>query len=92
MTVLSVTGELDTNSKDAVTADSQEDEPQLELTVDPKLEGDPEAPFAQHCRPDAHIWGLYLNETEIEDKEITDLWKDSLDSLLVFVSYINHIK
>ena len=51
-----------------------------------KLEGDAEAPYANHCRSDARIWALYLKETEMEDKEVTDLWNDSLDSLLVFVS------
>jgi hypothetical protein len=54
--------------------------------TDRKLEGDGDAPYASHCRPDAAIWGLYLKETEIEDKEVTELWNNSLDSLLVFVS------
>jgi hypothetical protein len=54
--------------------------------IDRKLEGDGDAPYASHCRPDAAIWGLYLKETEIEDKEVTELWNSSLDSLLVFVS------
>jgi hypothetical protein len=55
--------------------------------TDRKLEGDGDAPYASHCRPDAGIWGLYLKETEIEDKEVTELWNNSLDSLLVFVSH-----
>ncbi|KIM27231.1 hypothetical protein M408DRAFT_38109, partial [Serendipita vermifera MAFF 305830] len=29
-------------------------------------------------------WARYLEETEIEDKELTDIWNNSLDSLLVF--------
>jgi hypothetical protein len=54
--------------------------------TDRKLEGDGDAPYASHCRPDAAIWGLYLKETEIEDKEVTELWNNNLDSLLIFVS------
>jgi len=56
------------------------------VNAERKLEGDAEAPYASHCRSDALIWALYLKETEMEDKEVTDLWNDSLDSLLVFVS------
>lgn len=70
----------------AVSGDDENDEPRKETISDRKI-GDPEALFAQHCWPDAHIWGLYLNETGVEDKEMTDLWKDSLDSLLVFVGF-----
>lgn len=54
--------------------------------ADRKLEGDGEAPCASHCRADADIWRLYLKETEAEDREVTELWNSSLDSLLVFVS------
>ena len=56
------------------------------VNADRKLEGDAEGPYAGHCRSDALIWALYLKETEMEDKEVTDLWNNSLDSLLVFVS------
>ncbi|KIM27730.1 hypothetical protein M408DRAFT_163809 [Serendipita vermifera MAFF 305830] len=52
--------------------------------TDRKLEGDGEAPCASHCRADADIWRLYLKETEAEDREVTELWNSSLDSLLVF--------
>jgi Family of unknown function (DUF6535) len=60
---------------------------QTNVNADRKLEGDGEVPYASHCRADAQIWGLYLKETEMEDKEVTDLWNSSLDSLLVFVSH-----
>ncbi|KIM22558.1 hypothetical protein M408DRAFT_51593, partial [Serendipita vermifera MAFF 305830] len=29
-------------------------------------------------------WRLYLKETEVEDREVTELWNSNLDSLLVF--------
>jgi hypothetical protein len=58
----------------------------VNVNANRELEGDGEAPYASHCRSDALIWALYLKETEMEDKEVTDLWNNSLDSLLVFVS------
>ncbi|KIM34571.1 hypothetical protein M408DRAFT_98222 [Serendipita vermifera MAFF 305830] len=48
------------------------------------LEAEEDSPFASHCRPDGPIWARYLAESEIEDKELTDIWNSSLDSLLVF--------
>ena len=70
--------------------------PLAPANADRKLEGDGEAPCATHCRADADIWRLYLKETEAEDREVTELWNSSLDSLLVFVSQValflgNHI-
>jgi hypothetical protein len=62
------------------------DNGQIDVNMDRKLEGDTESPYASYCRADAPIWGRYLKETEMEDKEVTDLWNSSLDSLLVFVS------
>jgi hypothetical protein len=58
----------------------------INVNTNRELEGDAEAPYASHCRSDSLIWALYLKETEMEDKEVTDLWNNSLDSLLVFVS------
>lgn len=55
-------------------------------TKDRRLEGEEGAPYANYCRSDAPIWAKYLEEAEIEDKEVTELWNSSLDSLLVFVS------
>ncbi|KIM20636.1 hypothetical protein M408DRAFT_128973 [Serendipita vermifera MAFF 305830] len=48
------------------------------------LEPQEDNPFASHCRQDGPIWAYYLQETETEDKELTDIWNSSLDSLLVF--------
>ncbi|KIM33607.1 hypothetical protein M408DRAFT_19871 [Serendipita vermifera MAFF 305830] len=61
------------------------------LDVESELEADQEAPFANSCRPDAPIWGLYLKETEAEDKELTELWNNSLDSLLIFAGLFGGI-
>ncbi|KAF8512983.1 hypothetical protein JB92DRAFT_254607 [Gautieria morchelliformis] len=41
-------------------------------------------PYAKYCQPDSLIWRLYLEETEAEDQEVTYVWKNGLDSLLVF--------
>ena len=62
------------------------DNGRTDMNTDRKLERDTESPYASYCRADAPIWGRYLKETEMEDKEVTDLWNSSLDSLLVFVS------
>jgi hypothetical protein len=37
-------------------------------------------------RSDAKIWQLYLEDAEREAKDRMELWKTSLDSLLIFVS------
>ncbi|KIM22928.1 hypothetical protein M408DRAFT_268950 [Serendipita vermifera MAFF 305830] len=54
------------------------------LDAESAFKADEDAPFANSCRPDAPIWGLYLKETEAEDKELTEIWNNSLDSLLIF--------
>jgi hypothetical protein len=43
-------------------------------------------PFEKYLYPHARVWSLYLRETEAEDKELVEFWKDGLDSLLIFVS------
>ncbi|KIM27228.1 hypothetical protein M408DRAFT_171114 [Serendipita vermifera MAFF 305830] len=48
------------------------------------LEAQADSPFSSHCREDAPIWAQYLEESEIEDKELAFIWNSSLDSLLVF--------
>jgi len=42
----------------------------------------PDNPYANYA---PKVWSLYLDETEAEYKELVQLWKTSLDSLLVFV-------
>ncbi|KIM20608.1 hypothetical protein M408DRAFT_30212 [Serendipita vermifera MAFF 305830] len=65
--------------------------PEAVATVESVFKADEDAPFANSCRPDAPIWGLYLKETEAEDKELTDLWNNSLDSLLIFAGLFGGI-
>jgi hypothetical protein len=43
-------------------------------------------PYEKYLYPHARVWSLYLRETEAEDKELVEFWKDGLDSLLIFVS------
>lgn len=52
--------------------------------------GDSDNPYAKHYGPDADIWSLYLKETEADDKEMVELWKTGLESLLLFVSFSFH--
>jgi hypothetical protein len=53
------------------------------------LEAQDDNPYASHCRPDAIIWNKYLEESEAEDKELTEIWDKNLDSLLIFVSNVD---
>ncbi|KIM24072.1 hypothetical protein M408DRAFT_27358, partial [Serendipita vermifera MAFF 305830] len=62
------------------------DESRTPPKVNKALEPQEDSPFASHCRSDGPIWARYLDESEIEDKELTEIWNNSLDSLLVFVS------
>jgi hypothetical protein len=48
-------------------------------------------PFAQYAAPEAPIWARYLDEADLEDKELIDPWSGSLDSLLIFVSRLQPI-
>jgi hypothetical protein len=48
-------------------------------------------PFTQYVAPEAPIWARYLDEAEVEDKELIDPWSGSLDSLLIFVSRLHPI-
>ncbi|PVF95915.1 hypothetical protein CPB86DRAFT_710298, partial [Serendipita vermifera] len=41
-------------------------------------------PCAQYIAPEAPIWARYLDEAELEDKELIDPWSGSLDALLIF--------
>jgi hypothetical protein len=43
-------------------------------------------PYEKYLYPHARVWSLYLRETEAEDKEIVEFWKEGLDSLLIFVN------
>jgi uncharacterized membrane protein len=36
---------------------------------------------------DAQIWHLYLEDAERKAKDKVELWRTSLDSLLIFVSF-----
>jgi len=47
----------------------------------------PDNPYAKYA---PKVWSLYMDETEAEDKELVQLWKTSLDSLLIFVRVILH--
>jgi hypothetical protein len=40
---------------------------------------------------DARIWYLYLEDAESEAKDRMELWKTSLDSLLIFVSLASSV-
>ncbi|KAJ7206290.1 hypothetical protein GGX14DRAFT_367474 [Mycena pura] len=42
------------------------------------------SPYNRHYEPTAEIWKLYLKETEVEDKELAQLWQIGLDQLLIF--------
>jgi hypothetical protein len=53
------------------------------------LEAQDDNPYASHCRSDAVIWSKYLEESEVEDKELTEIWDRNLDSLLIFVSSVD---
>jgi hypothetical protein len=50
------------------------------------VESGKDGPYAKSYHPDAAIWRLYLEEARAEDKELAEIWKNSLDSLLLFVS------
>jgi hypothetical protein len=50
------------------------------------VESGKDGPDAKYYYPDAAIWRLYLEEVRAEDKELAEIWKNSLDSLLLFVS------
>jgi hypothetical protein len=63
----------------------------IDTSITPDVEGPKSAqdvisPFAQYIAPEAPIWARYLDEAEVEDKELIDPWNGSLDSLLIFVS------
>ncbi|PVF92966.1 hypothetical protein CPB86DRAFT_809157 [Serendipita vermifera] len=48
------------------------------------LEGDERKPNYKSCQENAQVWGLYLKEANLEDQELTTLWNNGLDSLLIF--------
>ncbi|PVF95918.1 hypothetical protein CPB86DRAFT_556667 [Serendipita vermifera] len=41
-------------------------------------------PYAQYIAPEAPIWARYLDEAEVEGKELIDPWSGTLDALLIF--------
>jgi hypothetical protein len=47
-----------------------------------------ESPNAKYSRPDSKVWLLYLEEAAAEDKELVQMWKTGLNSLLVFVRFL----
>lgn len=79
--------ELDPLTSEEKLEFAESDQQEATNTKGRRLEDDSATPYSGHCRPDAEIWRRYLKETEIEDKELTQLWGESLDALLVFVSY-----
>ncbi|CAG8689609.1 7880_t:CDS:2, partial [Acaulospora colombiana] len=48
------------------------------------LEGDERKPNYKSCQENAQVWGLYLKEANLEDQELTAIWNNGLDSLLIF--------
>jgi hypothetical protein len=36
--------------------------------------------------PNARVWRVYLDEAELNDRDMVEGWKDAMDVLLVFVS------
>ncbi|PVF90858.1 hypothetical protein CPB86DRAFT_830836 [Serendipita vermifera] len=48
------------------------------------LEGDERQPNYKSCQENAQVWGLYLKEVNLEGQELTTLWNNGLDSLLIF--------
>ncbi|KAJ2923275.1 hypothetical protein H1R20_g13820, partial [Candolleomyces eurysporus] len=50
-----------------------------------KPEDDRDNPTDLEFRRRARVWALYLEDAEREAREIVDIWRTSLDSLLIFV-------
>ncbi|PVF91582.1 hypothetical protein CPB86DRAFT_791945, partial [Serendipita vermifera] len=48
------------------------------------LEGDERQPNHKSCQENARVWGLYLKKVNFEGQELTTLWNNGLDSLLIF--------
>ena len=42
--------------------------------------------FGDELAPDAPIWKMYLEEAQVQDRELVEGHKQNLDSLLLFVS------
>lgn len=42
-------------------------------------------PWGEEAGPDARIWRVYLDEAEAYDREMLDQWRDTIETLLVFV-------
>lgn len=45
---------------------------------------------ALEFRRKARVWALYLEDAEREAREIVDIWRTGLDSLLIFVWIVGH--
>ena len=43
--------------------------------------------YGQEMGPNARVWRVYLDEADLFDKDLLDGYRDSLDVLLVFVSF-----
>ncbi|KAF7336245.1 hypothetical protein MVEN_02172400 [Mycena venus] len=66
-----------------------------EMTPDAQDKDSPAAdsgsPYSQHYQPAAAIWKFYLQETDAEDKKLTELWQIGLDQLLIFAGLFGAI-
>ncbi|PVF91580.1 hypothetical protein CPB86DRAFT_820370 [Serendipita vermifera] len=82
-----------TASKDAATTRGQSDSPtfpnadkdyNIQRSDTKGLEGDERQPHYKSCHENAQVLGLYLKEANLEGQELTTLWNNGLDSLLIF--------
>ena len=55
-----------------------------------KPEDDGDHPTDSEFRRRARVWALYLEDAEREAREIVDIWRTGLDSLLIFVRILGH--
>lgn len=59
--------------------------PQGRPNDDYEAKYEPDA-WGEEAGPNARIWRVYLDEAEAYDHEMVEQWRDTVDSLLVFVS------
>jgi hypothetical protein len=45
----------------------------------------PSDKFGEEMGPGARVWRVYLDEAELNDRDMVEGWKDGIDVLLVFV-------
>ena len=46
----------------------------------------PEDQYMEEMNDNARVWRVYLDEADRTDAELVDIWKATLDTLLIFVS------